>query len=429
MIFVFYFFAAASVFLGWKSLRSGIAYLEFFKREINKPKSSFAPFASIIAPCRGLDADLEANLSALFQQDFPRYEIVFVVGDQSDEAATVIKKLINRKDAKTQREEETENFLQLKNSASPARLCGENLLSAKLLVAGTAENESQKIHNLRRAVAEVSERSEVLVFVDSDARPDKDWLRNLIAPLEDKIVGAATGYRWFVSRRGNFASHLRAVWNASIASALGANGENNFCWGGSTAMRRATFERLNITEKWRGALADDYALMRVLRQNDLPIRFVPQCLTATVEDCNFRQMLEFTTRQMKITRVYAPHLWLASLVGSFLFASTFWTGILILFFASSGWHFWLTLAFLLLIFALGAAKAHLRLNAVKLVLKDYEIQLNRSYLAHITLWTITPILFFYNDFAALLSKKIAWRGIGYEMISPTETRIVERKRG
>jgi ceramide glucosyltransferase len=424
MIFVFYFFAAGSVFLGWKSLQSGIAYLEFFKREINKPKSDFAPFVSIIAPCRGLDADLEANLSALFRQDFPRYEIVFVVGDERDEAVAVIKKLINRRDAEMQRREKTEDNLHLKSSASP-RLCGENLLSAKLIVAGTAENESQKIHNLRRAVAEVSERSEVFVFVDSDTRPDKDWLQNLIAPLEDETTGAATGYRWFVSRRGNFSSQLRAVWNASIASALGANAKNNFCWGGSTAIRRATFERLNIAEKWRGALADDYALMRVLRQNNLPIRFVPQCLTATVEDCNFRQMLEFTTRQMKITRVYAPHLWLASFVGSFLFALTFWTGILILFFAS-GWHFLLTLAFLLIIFALGAAKARLRLNAVKLVLKDYENQLNRSFVWQTTLWTITPILFFYNDFAALLSRKIVWRGIGYEMISPTETRVVNQ---
>jgi cellulose synthase/poly-beta-1,6-N-acetylglucosamine synthase-like glycosyltransferase len=429
MIFAFYFFAAASVFLGWKSLRNGVAYLEFFKREINKPESDFAPFVSIIAPCRGLDADLEANLNALFRQDFPSYEIVFVVGDERDEAASVIKKLINRRDdGEAQREGKSEKNLHLKNSASTGRLCGENLLSAKLLVAGATENESQKIHNLRRAVAEVSERSEVFVFVDSDTRPDKGWLQNLIAPLEDETVGAATGYRWFVSKRGNFASQLRAVWNASIASALGANAKNNFCWGGSTAIRRATFERLNIREKWRGALADDYALMRVLRENSLPIRFVPQCLTATIEDCNFRQMLEFTTRQMKITRVYAPHLWLASLVGSFLFAFTFWTGILILFFAS-GWHFLLTLALLLIIFALGAAKARLRLNAVRLVLKDYENQLNRTSITQTTLWTITPILFFYNNLAALLSRKIVWRGIGYEMISPTETRILKRKGG
>lgn len=397
MIFVFYTFALLSVFLGWKSLRSGVRYLEFFKRETAKPKSEFTPFVSIIAPCRGLDVDLEANLKALFRQDFPPYEIVFVVDSERDEAVPTIETV--------------------------AREEGSKRASSKFIIAGRATSESQKIHNLRRAVLEVSDASEVFVFVDSDARPNADWLRNLIAPLADETVGAATGYRWFVSVRGNFASHLRAVWNASIVSALGANERKNFCWGGSTAIRRRTFERLDIREKWRGALADDYAIMRVLRENALPIRFVPQCLTATVEDCNFRQALEFTTRQMKITRVYAAHLWVASFVGSAVFSFTFWAGFLILFFVS-GWRFWLTLALLTVIFALGAAKAHVRLNAVKLVLNDYAKQLNDSRFWQLTLWTITPILFFYNDLAALFSNEIIWRGIRYRLKSPRETVII-----
>jgi cellulose synthase/poly-beta-1,6-N-acetylglucosamine synthase-like glycosyltransferase len=70
---------------------------------------------------------------------------------------------------------------------------------------------------------EVSAESEVFVFVDSDARPGADWLRNLIAPLQDKTIGCATGYRWFVPQRGGFSTALRSVWNASIASHLGAN--------------------------------------------------------------------------------------------------------------------------------------------------------------------------------------------------------------
>jgi hypothetical protein len=65
MIFVFYFFAAFQIFLGWKSLRGGIAYLDFFKREINKPKSNFTPFVSVIAPCRGIDGAVPAEFSAL----------------------------------------------------------------------------------------------------------------------------------------------------------------------------------------------------------------------------------------------------------------------------------------------------------------------------------------------------------------------------
>ncbi len=394
MIFVFYFFAAVLTFLSWKSWRGGINYLKFFKSELAKSASNFTPFCSIIAPCRGLDINLKENLAALFNQDFPHYEIVFAVDDEQDEAVKIIEE-VSRENAKI----------------------------AKLVVAGKAANESQKVHNLRRAILEVSGESEVFVFVDSDARPNEKWLRNLIAPLHDENVGCATGYRWFVQKKGNFATHFRAVWNASIASALGANVKSNFCWGGSTAMRREIFERLNIREKWLGTLSDDFTVTRAMNDANLPIRFVPQCLTATVEDCSFRELIEFTTRQMKITRTYAPHLWKASFVGSMLFTGVFWTGATLLFFLS-GWHFAVTLAIVAVIFAFGLGKARLRLQAVKLILTDYEIELNRQFLPQLTLWAIAPPLYFYNCVCALFSRKIIWRGIEYKLKSATETKTL-----
>ncbi|MGI8788103.1 MAG: glycosyltransferase [Pyrinomonadaceae bacterium] len=397
MIFVFYFFAAVLIFLGCKSLRGGIDYLAFFKRELARPESDFTPFCSIIAPCRGLDFDLKKNLAALFRQNYPRYEIVFAVDDERDEAVKIIKEVLR-----------------------------ENAKFAKLFVAGKAENESQKVHNLRHAVREVSGESKAFVFVDSDARPNENWLRNLIAPLRDEKIGTATGYRWFVPKKNNLASLLRVVWNASIASSLGANEKNNFCWGGAMAIRRETFEKTNVRENWRGTLSDDFTVTRLMKKANLPIRFVPQCLTATVEDCTFRELVEFTNRQMKITRCYAAHLWKASLIGSLLFAATFWTGVALLF-VLSGVHFWLTLVFVTVIFLLGAAKAQLRLKAVRLVLIDYEKQLNRQIFSHLTLWTITPILFFYNCVCALFSRKIIWRGIEYNLKSAAETEILSKR--
>ena len=122
---------------------------------------------------------------------------------------------------------------------------------------------------------------------------------------------------------------MNSVWNASIASALGPNTSSNFCWGGSMAIRRDTFERLDMREKWRGTLSDDFAVTRTMDEANLPIVFVPQAMTAAVESCTFRGMIEFTTRQMKITRVYAPNLWLLSFVGSGLFNAVMIASILI----------------------------------------------------------------------------------------------------
>ena len=392
---VFYLSAALLIWLGVLSLRGGFRFLRYVRQEIAKPPSNFTPFASIIAPCRGLDEGLRENLTALFRQNYGRYEVIFVVDDEHDAAVSIIRAISQS--------------------------------NSKLVVAGKAVNCGQKVHNLRQAVLEIDRQSAVLVFVDSDARPGENWLRFLVAPLADEKIGAATGYRWFIAKRGNFASELRSVWNASIASALGAKTEKNFCWGGATAIRRETFEKLDVREKWSGTASDDFALTNILQAARLPIYFVPNCLTASVEDCTLPELLEFSTRQMKITRVYAARLWKASLVGSFLFTAIFWTGVfLTVFRAISGLSVWLPLAFLLVIFALGALKAWLRLKAVKLVLPGYRPQLNRSAFWQLTLWAITPAIYLYNSLSAAFSRQILWREILYELKSPGETVIKSR---
>ncbi len=423
-MFVYYFLAAILIFLSYKSFRGGIDYLNYFKCELAKPKSDYTPFCSIIAPCRGLDEGLEANLSALFEQDFPQFEILFVVDDVQDKAVSVIKNLVNRRGADMQRNENREKLF-LKNSAY-LPLCGEKDIFAKLVVAGKAKDESQKVHNLRQAILDVSDNSKVFVFVDSDARPGESWLRNLVAPLQDENIGCATGYRWFITKEGGFFSQMRSCWNASIASALGANIKNNFCWGGSMAIRRDVFEKLDMRQRWKGTLSDDFTVTRAMREANLPIYFVPNCLTATVEDCTFDELLEFTTRQMKITRVYAPHLWIASFLGSFLFNIVFVWGILIIaFYSTDIFAFWFAAASLSLVSAFSIGKAWLRLNAAKLVLRNYERELNKQFWTQNTLWIFSPALFFYNAFRALLSRKIVWRDIGYELKSHNKTIVIQ----
>jgi ceramide glucosyltransferase len=406
MVFVFYFFAVALVYLSYKSFRGGINYLNFFRSEIAKSLSDFTPFVSIIAPCRGLDEDLENNLNTLFRQNFPRYEVIFVVDSETDEAVKIIEK-VSRK------------------MSEPSAVADGYFLNSKLVVAGRAKNESQKVHNLREAVLHVADESKVFVFVDSDARPSENWLRNLVAPLQSEKIGAATGYRWFISKKISFASEMRSVWNASIASALGANLKSNFCWGGSMAMRRETFDKLEMREKWRGTLSDDFAVTRTMKAANLQIYFVPQALAVSIENCSWRECLEFTTRQMKITRVYAQNLWVQSFIGAGLFNFVWIWGVFnLVFYASNSFAFWFSLIALLLTSAFSIGKSWLRLNAVKLILKDYENELKKQFWMQNMLWIFSPALFFYNAFCALLSRQILWRGIKYRLVSSSETEIL-----
>lgn len=399
MVF-FYFFALIVIWLGLSSLLEGFRFLSYVRREISQELPAFTPFASVIAPCRGLDQGLRENLSALFLQDYPAYEIIFVTEDAQDLALAVIEELRHAFAWKSE-------------------------VSARIIHAGKAQESGQKVHNLICAVGCASENSNAFIFVDTDARPRSSWLRTLVAPLADERMGAATGYRWFIPVKGGFASHLRAVWNASIASALGEREDKNFCWGGSTAIRRSTFEKLDMRKRWRGTLSDDFTMMRVLREENLPIHFVPQCLTPSLEDCTLRELFEFTTRQLKITRVYASHFWKAVLIGSLLFTIIFFGGLaLVLTRAALGLPFAIPLTLLLIIFALGAVKAYIRLRAVSLTLSSYRAELRKGLLPHLFLWPIASALYLCNALCAAFSRRILWRGIAYELKSPTETVIM-----
>jgi cellulose synthase/poly-beta-1,6-N-acetylglucosamine synthase-like glycosyltransferase len=397
MLYFYYFLAAVSAWFGIQSLLSGFRYVRYVKEETGKHLPEFTPFVSVIAPSRGLEAELEDNFRALLSQDYPAYEVVFVF-DRTDDPAVNILSEVSKDHVQT-----------------------------RLIFSGPATESGQKVHNLRVAVNEIDAQSEVLVFVDTDARPGKSWLRQIVAPLADQSIAASTGYRWFVPLKGYLASRLRSVWNASVASALGEDPQKNFCWGGSTAIRRTLFEELQIRERWRGTVSDDFTLTNVIKEAGLPIHFTPNCLVASVGDCGFRELFEFTTRQIKITRVYASHLWLPLLLGSSLFAIVFFGGIALLITRIAlGLPYVVLLVVLCFLFALGAIKAFIRWRVINVPLANYRSELRRDLLAHVFLWPVASLLYLYNAIVAGFSRRINWRGITYELKSPTEAVIISR---
>jgi len=390
-VYLYYFLAALSCWFGIQSLLSGIRYATYVRRETSRAIPDFHPFVSVIAPGRGLEPGLAENVRTLLTQDYPAYEVLFVFDREDDPALKVIEDL----------------------SRGFSRI-------SRTIIAGPATDCGQKVHNLRVAVDEIAPQSEVLVFVDTDARPATDWLRKLVAPLADETIGAATGYRWFIPERGSIASQLRGVWNASVASALGSDTAKNFCWGGSTAIRRETFTRLNVSERWRGSISDDFTITRVLKEAKLPIHFTPLCLVASIGNCDFHELIEFTTRQIKITRVYASHLWLPLLLGSALFTITFFGGLILIGFHPRSPAVYI---FPLIIFTLGAAKSVIRFRAVSSVLRTSH----RDLVAHIFLWPFASLLYLHNAIVAGFSRRLNWRGITYELKSPSEAVIISRE--
>lgn len=241
--------------------------------------------ARILAPCKGVDLGLAANLQPLFEQDYGDYEIVFIVESADDPACRTIERLI------------------AENRHVPCQL----------LIAGRATESGQKVHNLRAATAHIPPGIDFLAFVDSDARPSPDWLRLMITRLDRSRTGATTGYRWFVPTRPTLANLMLYSINCSIAGLLGGGGFN-LVWGGSWVVRTEVFEATGLHEAWYGTLSDDLVASRVLNRARLRVEFEPLCIVASPLDQRLGESLSFLRRQFVIGRYYSPLYWLGTLL-------------------------------------------------------------------------------------------------------------------
>jgi cellulose synthase/poly-beta-1,6-N-acetylglucosamine synthase-like glycosyltransferase len=400
VIYLFYTLSGLLLIQGLLSLLEGIKFLFFVRRQLARPASSFLPKATIIAPCKGLDEGLSESLGALFTQDYPDYEIIFAVASEADPAVRVIEDLRRQ---------------------YPNR-------KSRLVVASTAPGRSEKINNLLRALQSMDEpldsTREAILFVDSDARVREDWLRSLVAPLARASVGAATGCRWYLPAREGFWAAMLSAWNGSIATTLGDH-RRNFAWGGSTAIMRDTFDRLDVRAAWEGAVSDDYALTRSVERAGLGIEFVPRCLVVSREQVSLGGLLEFTTRQIIITRVYRPEAWWLGIVTYTLFVLTFFGAIAsTAAIAMTGSILIAPVLILLVIYLFGSLKGALRLMAAREALPRASGEIIGLWWIYCLLWPLVSLLFFYNFWKSATTRRISWRGVRYELRSPTDTLVV-----
>lgn len=400
---IFGILAVLMVLQGLTGVLEGVRYVAYVRRHLGTAQSPWTPFVTVILPCKGLDQEFHHNVNALLSQDYPDYEVIFVTADSDDEAMPVLRKLA---------------------SQFPKR-------KIDFVTAGIDDRRGEKVNNLTQAVRKADPLSEVLVFTDSDARPHRTWLRELLPPLLDDQIGVCTGYRWYYPVSGNLGSALRSAWNASIATLLGDH-HHNFCWGGSMAIRKEAFDRVRVLEYWNFSISDDYSLASAVRAAGLRIFYEPRCLIGSYGRCSLGELLRWSTRQILLTKIYSRRLWQLAFVSQFPFvigwywalyrcAKTAWISV------STQNHLSAPLAPLMLLIAiylLGVLRGSLRLKAIRLIRYDSRKEIDHFAWCYLFLSPLVSTLTAYTLLASALTSSLEWRGVRYELRSPREVRVI-----
>jgi ceramide glucosyltransferase len=392
---LFYFLAVVQILLGLYLAMQAMQWLGYVRRRMFIDPGFYAPSTALLCPCKGVEPGLERNLVSLTEFDYQNYEVFFILASAADPAYGIVKRVAMQSKPK-----------------------------AHVIIGDKPEGCGEKVNNLRIAIEQLPANFEVLVFADSDGRPGKSWLHRLVAPLTDSRIGATTTMRWFIPNKNNFATALLAAWNAPIVTMLNEKGRN-FCWGGGTAIRRSIFDQIGVADEWKNSVSDDYSMTRALERTGRTIMFLPECLTLSYVETDFTGLLEFTNRQILITRVYAEKIWRAAAATHLLFCATFVLGVVLtlgdVLESRPAFHL---AALTLLPLLLAAIRGGLRLTGVTEVLAAARSQIMGQAWIYVVLGVFIPFLYLVNFAASLITRKTRWRGVVYELIAPEQTRIL-----
>ena len=331
--------------------------------------------ASIIIPCKGKDENFEENIKSFLNQNYENYEVICVVDSPSDPSFAELERIA------------------MKNQ------------KMRVEISDLLESCSGKNSALLKGVKK-SKDADVFVFADADIRPHKDWLSDLLAPLDDEKIGATTGYRWYFAH--DITSLLLSVWNAAISSVLFYD-ILNFTWGGSTAIKKRIFEELKIAEVWKKSLVDDLSLTGVLKKNGYKIRLVPSCIVESYEEAGFTSLLKWATKQICWVKFYFSSLWKMAVI---LNVGLKFTNVFGLFIIFIGYPIPGILMFSPIIF--DVFRGWLEFNTFK-SLMNYPQNKFRSPFPHAIIRPFASFLITYNLISSIFVRKIEWGGRKYTL--------------
>lgn len=363
-------------------------------------KSSFAPKAAVLLPLRGTDPTLEETLHGLLDQNYPNFSITIALDSSDDPVRQVVEKVI---------EESRSTVIDI------------------LILTDCKSTCSLKCGAIAESIRQLKDDVEVIAFIDADAPPHQNWLRDLVAPLEDESVGVVTGNRWFVPRDGRWGTVTRYLWNAAAVVQVWLN---RIVWAGSMAMRGELARDSELLVAWERALSVDATVTRLVKSRGLEVHFAPTVMIPNRESIGLSQFKIWVERQLVAAKSSGSGWFLVSL-HTFSVIVIQLTAILLLLIALiSGEPIavaWVGIGLVAYWFSNFLALALME-KTVRQILRDNGVEVfpfSKQVLFRFFPAMIVSLITYGAAFlSSIFSQRIEWRGIEYVISGENEVRMM-----
>ena len=294
---VFWFFAGITV-IGLIACGLQIVAVRSHITSINsgegKTLSRFFPAVSVLKPLKGIDDNLFDNLESFCVQDYPEFEVIFSLQDRNDPAYKVSRKI---KDKYPDRD-----------ISIVVRRCNDGL--------------NPKVNNLIPAYR-VSKYRYILIS-DSNVTVDKDYLREIVKPMEDAGVGLVSSMIKGVGGRtaGSIFEnlHLNTFVVGSVCF-LDKFLKMPCVVGKSMLMRKDDLEAIGGFKSVKDVLAEDYVIGKKMKEAGRKVVLSNYMINTVNKYWGMKNFLGRHTRWGKLRWKIGGIQYLSELLGNAVFMS------------------------------------------------------------------------------------------------------------
>jgi ceramide glucosyltransferase len=242
-------------------------------------RSTFAPHVTILKPLCGAGGRLYESLRSFCEQDYPHYQIVVGVRSADDPAVIVVYRLM---------------------AEYPT-------LDLRLVVSDRLAGANPKVSNLANLYE--AAKYDILVVADSDIRVGPDYLRTVVAPLEDRDVSLVSClYRGIADR--NVWATLGAMFINEWFYPSALVGERlegvAHAFGATMVCRRETLERIGGFGALAAYLADDYRLGQLITRDGGRVVIARYVVDTAVTAATLRDLFLHELRWARTYRTARP---------------------------------------------------------------------------------------------------------------------------